>query len=421
MDTILDFLSHYWAWIFILGLALILVHYARKMGARHTPSRSRVSRVILPEQSQREGIVVSAFIGLLGSSLLCLAMNIVFDSPLVSKIIFIPGWLALAYAYYKAFGFYVPPLSRAIRNVLGQPTATLYSDGYHHRFWPFETQPQIVPGPKQKFILEMPPMEPEGKDTVKSFIGLDVPARIDIRITEPLVYMGTDDPEHAVAGAYSTQVGQLIDHMNFGSGILEDKLLLERYLELPPRLGSFVYDQHPLSSDEKREIIAQYDAFAERLRKLKIRRRDDNNEVVELAVFDETSITSVLESGGKFAEELWESGLHMAMFFTPSVDQSPEVNAATAEKEAQHHRNELLVSKTDAFISQSERVMDKLKVSGEDAADRIGLMENQNISRKIVGLSGLLELGRELITLGVEALRDRPKSSGASSPQQPNP
>lgn len=375
--------------------------------------------LITPGQSLTKGAVVSPFVGLVAAVIVCVGAKLVFDLTFVTRMLFVPAWTTVSVTYFLIGLFMVTFQGVAVRQWLGDKTDDLYINGYHWRMWPFE-KALGTPGPDQNFFLAMPATEPEGKDTVKVYIGSKENALVEIIVFSPLLYTGTDDPEHLVTGSYGNHVRQLVNQQRFGLGLLEDKALLEDYLELPP------HPDHPINKrvgmtftqHDRDALIKRYTDIRERMLRLKTKRKGPDQVEVEYTVFEPEGVDAVMARAGRFVEELWENGMHPRKMLAPSMDPSITVDAAANEKEVQRHKNEVLAMKAGAQRDQALAHKDALGITGEDALDRIGMIEGQDVSRNIFGVSGLQDFLKVVGGAAAIYIASNTKTDGAKTPEE---
>ncbi len=283
-----------------------------------------------------------------------------------------------------------PYPSVGVQFFLGNQTGEVYAPGWGW-VYPFLQSSKVVPGPEQELSLSMPATEPEAKDHVTVHIGRRRQTVLQVKIVDPKLYVKINNPQLAIESSYENQARLFVNQMESVVNIVDEKALFEEYLELMP-LPDDVNDPDFIT------IKAKYDDLKSRLANLKydVENADGVNEPHH--VFADGA-ESVMLRAGTLRKEALGWGIRIINMFMPSVELPSSIAAAAEAKQAMREQNEVLELRAEAFTRTAQKLKEDLGLTGTDAADRVGMMSGQPITRTVtenrndnrLGLSGPLE------------------------------
>lgn len=343
---------------------------------------------ITPKQSLWTGAVWSLFIGLLLSLMVCMILRLTLGVGFIGLIIFVPLAILAGLSAFAGGGRTVPFQMRGVGLTFGHVNGNVYDYGDQWAI-PFIQSILVVPGPDQEYSLKIGEDTPEAKDKIPVIIGRGRKSVLQLKIVDPLRYAAVQNREVALEASFLNQLREFVNRMNFAAGILDEKSLIERFMELRP------FDP----SDT--ELVREYAELENRLIDLRVERlQHDQTKKMEHVFGSDTDyspVETLMEQAGTFYKEALSWGIKVVNMFAPSIDLPEDIEAAARKKQIQQESSEQTTTKIDNLVNSSVRIRDELGVTGEDAADRYALMmDNPNVSRHVYGIPGLRE--------GLEAL-----------------
>ena len=370
-------------------------------------TNSQQGRVAGSTRDLLRGLVISALLGFAVALLIAFLVRLVFNGTFWPKIIIAPTWLTLSYLYFRAGLVEVGTFQAAFRSLFNIPNENLIFTG--GQFWiarGFEKM-TITPGPEQPFYMTMPKDTPEAKDLIKVFIGYERGCQLVIRVVNPIRYSKASNPsvDSGIEDLFLDQVRLFVNKMSYAAGIMNEKSLLEEFLELDRANPDF--------PTKRREV-------AQKLSGLTVDRpEDDTGTLVPQHVFTPDAVEAVMERAGDLQRTVQERGMVIDDVLSPSIDLPPEIDAAASKKQVQIEENEVFDLKADAIRRQAKQMTTELNVSGADALDRVGMILGQNVERTsaeytLNGLDGLNELAGQF----GRAMRKASPRGGPAATQQ---
>lgn len=340
-------------------------------------------------KSMFNGALWSGFTGLMATAATAAALATSTGSAL-------PAFMASGFVFLGTVstvflsGLRLHPYPRVgVQFFLGNQTGEVYAPGWGW-VYPFLQSSQVAPGPEEELSLSMPATEPEAKDHITVHIGRKNPTVLQVKVVDPKLYVKVNNPQLAIESAYQNQARLFVNQMQSAVNIVAEKALFEEYLELEPLPD--------INDSNYQSVKDKHDNLKERLKALTYEVEGPDGNPRQDPVFSDGAESVMLRAGSLRKEALgW--GIQVTNMFTPSVELPASIAAAAEAKQAQREQNEVLELRAEAFTRTSKKLKDDLGLTGTDAADRVGMMSGQSVTRTVtenrndnrIGLSGPLE------------------------------
>lgn len=342
-------------------------------------------------KSMFNGVLLSGFTALMATAATAAALAASTGSA-------IPAFLVSGFVFFGTLptvflsGLRKHPYPRVgVQFFLGNQTGEVYAPGWGWAY-PFLQSSLITPGPDEELSLTMPATDPEAKDHITVHIGRKNPTILQVKVVDSRRYVRINNPQLAIDSSYQNQARLFVNQMESAINIVAEKALFEEYLEIEPLPDDVNHPDYVRLYEEHMDLKA-------RLCQLTYTMEDSSGTKYERVVFSRDAVESVMSRAGTLRKEATDWGIMIDNITTPSVELPASIAAAAEAKQAQREQNEVLELRAEAFTRTSMQLKKKLGLTGTDAADRVGMMSGQPVTRTVtenrndnrLGLSGPLE------------------------------
>lgn len=323
--------------------------------------------MIRPSGSQAIGLVVSMVVGFVVyfgiSVFLKSTLTFWHMGEILSLLVGIPLGGIVGYEMFASRRRDVEINSVGICKLFGELTTLTFGEGRH---WvpPF-MEILTLPGPKQKFLLEIPGEKIEAKDGAEIYFGIPENGgkenQIQYSITNPLRFIAVDNIEKELCGAYMEAARLFFGQVAEVAGMRNEGRLFPDFLMLTAADAEF---EHRLS-------VAMF--------------KDGEQEE---RLFDDDAVRVLMREAGTFVQMAASCGISNITAFIPNVRENPAARAAAEERQVAEEKAAMLTVKIDS-VKKHVREMKDLGATPDMILASVMKMNGENVTITHANYSGL--------------------------------